>query len=155
MKTRHVLAAVVAGAMALGANGASAQVEKPKRPGPTRPVPPDGQQAKDGESGGAAIDIRAAVQRLRAQNKLKEGKNLVYTSAEGVKLWLVNTGGKVSAWQATDRNGKSLPVRYNRQSAAKGDVTCEVCVTIPGGTKVCYDVSCDNLPEPKKDATRK
>ncbi|MGB6093975.1 MAG: hypothetical protein WBF83_09465, partial [Moheibacter sp.] len=52
---------------------------------------------------------------------------------------------KLAGFYAIDTKGNKIPA-----TISKG-VHCEVCVEAVGITR-CYEINCDNLPDPKKNA---
>jgi hypothetical protein len=101
-------------------------------------------------------ELRSALSKMRTQNKLVQGKNLVMeTTAQGdapaIKLYATVDKGKVTKWQATDAGGKNLPTKT--VAAAKG-TKCIVCVNTPNGHSECWEIDCGDLPKPKEFASQ-
>jgi hypothetical protein len=157
MKFRFLLSVLTAAAVALAADAATAKaVKKPAQPGTTKPAPPVKAPITRGQKpgGGTVIDVRPTVAQIH-KRKVRSGKSLVHTSDQGVKLWLIVNNGKTTGWAATDKNGKSLPVKFMSSSpkVAAAVASCRVCVTTPieGGQsiEICYEVDCKDIPKPK------
>lgn len=156
MKSRCALLAVVA---ALAAPMADADAQRPS-------IPPGQRPAVAAPATSSATDVRATVNRMLQQQTAPQGRNLVHTAPSGAQLWLINTNGRVTGWEVTDRNGKSLPVRYvrnpaNPQSQPGGaaravQVKCSVCTEIhtdKGIEVTCWVVDCDKIPVPQVQGT--
>jgi hypothetical protein len=103
-------------------------------------------------------DLRSSLSQMRSQNKLVQGKNLVLDakakgSTPAVKLYATVAKGKVTQWQATDANGKSLPTEMKTTAQNEG-TTCYVCILAPDGSKPCYEIDCKDTPKPKQGLLR-
>lgn len=104
-------------------------------------------------------DLRPVLAKMRAQNKLVRGKNLILDAkAQGnlpaFKLWATVARGKVTKWQAVDANGGNLPTttRRLRVDSPEDTAKCRLCLDFPipdvppEEKRICFDIECKDRP---------
>lgn len=87
---------------------------------------------------------------LPKRTNISNGNILMHQETGKFKLYATYKKGKVTNWYAIDTKGNKIPATYS----AKGAAVCMVCATLPNGFTNCYQISCDDLPKPKKDAVK-
>jgi hypothetical protein len=93
---------------------------------------------KSDEKATAGTDLRPLV----ASKKLAEGKNLIHTEKDGLKLFLT-VKGTSKTWSAEKKDGAPVPLFLHKNK--KQPPVCTVCHKDVNGPLVCQTVPCDTL----------
>ena len=111
-----------------------------------------------------ANDLRPVLAKMRSENKLTTGRILIRSTTAkrntpAFKLWATLEKGKVTEWQAVDANGKNLQTtvakKRKKDKRDRDVISCRVCIYIPDAPRHCYDIDCDDVPEPKNKKPKK